>query len=426
MTTRISWADETWNPVTGCSKASPGCDFCYAERGHRRFNTQPFTTVQLHPDRLDKPLRWRKPRVIFVNSTSDLFHPHIPDDYIARVFAVMALTPRHAYPVLTKRHARMASLLANTDFARQVAEEATEIISRTPLRMHNRISTDGWRVERTAVGNLWHPTWPLPNVWLGVSAENQHWADIRLPHLMRTPAAVRFVSYEPALGPVDLSSYLPRTQHQSDADAELDERLNATLAELDAAIAARLDLRAGLTAIIGADAASQTATDSRSATDPHCSPAMHAGPWLDWVIAGGESGPSARPMAPAWPRQVRDQCIAANVPFHFKQWGEYAPAVLYDAPEFSGGRAYNHPRGGCACAATIRIPGPSGTLRSATTRLMQPGERTRGTVMLDHDTIAVRVGTKASGNELDGRTWLQFPACAPDTDCVRAGRAASR
>ena len=224
MSTDIEWTDETWNPVTGCTKVSPGCDHCYAERVTERFHGPgSFERVVLHPDRLDKPLRWRKPRKVFVNSMSDLFHEQVPDTFIGLVWQVMAETPQHTYQILTKRHARMRSFL-----------------------------------------NRWPD--PLPNVWLGVSVEDQKWADIRIPALLDTPAAVRFLSCEPLLGAVSLTRWL----------------------------------HGGFGV---------------------------AGPWpdLDWVIVGGESGPGARPMRPDWARSLRDECEAADVPFLFKQWGGIRP-----------------------------------------------------------------------------------------------------
>lgn len=234
----IEWTDATWNPVTGCTKVSPGCDHCYAEtfaerwRGTKGHHFENGFDVQLRPERLDQPLKWRKPRRIFVNSMSDLFHDQVSDDYIARVFAVMAQASQHTFQILTKRHARMRSLL------RKWAP-----ITGTPPWVHTG-------------------PWPLPNVWLGVSVENQQWADIRIPALLDTPAAVRWISAEPLLGPVVLHDHW-----------------------------------------IGAD------------------PYRHDEPRLDWVVTGGESGPGARPMHPDWARSLRDQCEAADVPFFMKQAG---------------------------------------------------------------------------------------------------------
>lgn len=259
--TGIEWTDATWNPVTGCDKVSPGCDHCYAEmfaerwRGTRGHYFETGFDVQLRPDKLGLPLRWTKPRRIFVNSMSDLFHDKVPDEYIARVFAVMALAPQHTFQVLTKRHGRMRSLLSSDDFRSEVTQTFV-----------------GWAVEDLSLktGHLESATgdwWPLPNVWLGVSAEDQKRADLRIPALLDTPAAVRFVSAEPLLGPIDLHG------------------------------------------------------------DPIGKDSVFWIGHLDWVIVGGESGPGARPMHPDWARSMRDQCVDAGVPFLFKQWGEHRIAI---------------------------------------------------------------------------------------------------
>lgn len=262
-TTGIEWTDSTWNPVTGCTTVSAGCDHCYAKtfaerwRGTKGHHFERGFDVQLREDKLDLPRRWRKPKRVFVNSMSDLFHTDIPDQFIARVFAVMALTPQHTYQILTKRHARMRSLLSTVNFAHLVAEQG---------RAHHIGCQQDW----LAVGAMLNYK-PLPNVWLGVSVENQRWADIRIPALLDTPAAVRFLSCEPLLGPVDLGVSIP----------------------------------------IGPQ-------DTRE-------------PMVHWVIAGGESGHGARPMHPDWARSLRDQCHAAGMPFLFKQWGEWAPNETHPA-----------------------------------------------------------------------------------------------
>lgn len=193
--TGIEWTDATWNPVTGCEKVSPGCDHCYALTLAERFRGAPGHyfehgfDVQLRPDKLDLPLRWRRPRRIFVNSMSDLFHKDIPDEYIARVFAVMAFAPQHTFQLLTKRHARMRSLLSSPGFEMLLWAAMVDLSAA-------RAKPDVLCVDFEPVD------WPLPNVWLGVSVENQQWADTRIPALLATPAAVRFISAEPLLGPV--------------------------------------------------------------------------------------------------------------------------------------------------------------------------------------------------------------------------------
>lgn len=200
--TKIEWtrgddgsAGATWNPVTGCSEVSEGCDHCYAKTFAERWRGipgHPFEQgfdVRLWPDRLEKPLRWRKPRRVFVNSMSDLFMDadKVPDDFVAQVFAVMAAASNHTFQVLTKRPARMRSLLCSNEFRARVCRHWTELGS-----------AGASPAER----------WPLPNVWLGVSVETQKWARVRLPRLAATPAAVRFASCEPLLGPLDLRPWL--------------------------------------------------------------------------------------------------------------------------------------------------------------------------------------------------------------------------
>ena len=260
--TKIEWSDATWNPVTGCTEVTPGCDNCYAKtfaerwRGtHGHYFEQGFDVV-LRPDKLVLPLRWRAPRRVFVNSMSDLFHDQVPDRYIAHVFAVMALAREHTFQLLTKRHGRMRSLLRSDDFQTSV-DQAIYALAADPAAP---LTKDGRRtVQASESAGAWPWTWPLGNVWLGVSVEDQKRAELRIPALLDTPAAVRWLSCEPLLGPVDLF-----TRSSIDRD-----------------------------------------------------------PGIDWVVAGGESGRAARPMDAAWARSLRDQCVSAGVPFLFKQWGEW-------------------------------------------------------------------------------------------------------
>lgn len=291
----IEWTEATWNVVTGCTKVSEGCRHCYIERTPpfrttgRRFTGpdgpgEPGATtgVVLHPDRLTLPLRWRKPRRVFVNSLADLFHDDVPDEFIAHTFGVMGHARQHTFQVLTKRPGRMASLLNSEDFQRSVSRFA-------------------W-YKSTFLGGV--HTWPLSNVWLGVSVESQKWADVRIPPLLRTPPAVRFLSCEPLLSPVDLEAFL---LHPGCRPCSLWR-------------------------------------DAGASGPRPC--AEHCPPPLDWVIVGGESGPGARPMHPQWARDLRDQCRASGVAYFFKQWGEWAPAGDLDpdvrerAPEQLAGDEY--------------------------------------------------------------------------------------
>jgi protein gp37 len=258
--TAIEWCDETWNPIVGCSRTSPGCDGCYAiavaarnlSPAHRGLTEKvdgrvDWTgDVRFLPERFDQPLRWRRPRRIFVNSMSDLFHPDVADETILAIFEVMARAPQHTFQVLTKRPQRMA------DFTRRLSWKGPE--NSTPY-----LDATGTPSEE-----------PLPNVWLGTSIESQTYA-WRSRYLGRTNAAVRWVSAEPLLGPLDLSPYLEDGDHHLNTDG-------------------------------------QPEYVSRS---------------IDWLVVGGESGSRARPMHPVWARYLRDQAADAGVPFLFKQWGEY-------------------------------------------------------------------------------------------------------
>lgn len=290
----IEWTDATWNPIAGCSLKSPGCTHCYAMPTAYRHElmsaalgrVSPYTgltrkvngkavwtgDMRLVEAALTLPLRWTKPRRIFVNSMSDLFHESVPDDWIDRVFAVMALCPQHTFQVLTKRADRMRAYLTDASFGLRVGGELMR-------------SARGHAGAEAMVIGLTHQLsvqgQPLPNVWLGVSAEDQRRADERVPDLLATPAAVRFVSAEPLLGPIDF--------HKLPLEAD-GYRASALFGhEVAGAVGQCIDWV----------------------------------PPLDWIIVGGESGPGARPMHPDWARQIRDACAAAGVAFHFKQHGAW-------------------------------------------------------------------------------------------------------
>ncbi len=275
--TKIEWTEYSWNPVTGCTPVSEGCENCYARRMANRLkgrcgypSDDPFR-VTLHPERLNKPLSWQTPKRIFVNSMGDLFHEDVPIEFIAEVFNVMASAtpecgkkhkhepecwtgPSHTFLILTKRPERM----------RQIIEELPNYIG------------DRWPGDTALSLAMEVDGWPLKNVWLGVSVENQQRADERIPILLQIPAAVRFVSVEPMLGPVDLERWLPIEW------SEVGE------------------------------------TWIEAFPGKHCYDTR-----LHWVICGGETGPGARPMHPDWVRSLRDQCQASGIPFFFKSWGQW-------------------------------------------------------------------------------------------------------
>lgn len=279
MPTKIEWAEETWNPVTGCTPISEGCRNCYAERMSKRLagrcgypSEDPFK-VTLHPDKLDQPLRWKKPRMIFVCSMGDLFHKDVPFDHISQVFDVMC---SWRWPTKEAECSGDASLLEDPGHTFMV-------LTKRPERIPEWLSWLGlyWPGDSPVNINLEAEGHFGKHIWFGVTAENQARADERIPILMQIPAAVRFVSVEPMLGPVDLLS--------NDY--------------LGGCINCEVCLDNPKTCI-------NRAQDRK----------------IDWVICGGETGPGARPMHPDWVRSLRDQCNEAGVPFFFKSWGEWMPS----------------------------------------------------------------------------------------------------
>lgn len=290
--TGISWTrgddgspGSTWNPIRGCTPVSPGCKNCYAAKVAQRFSFpggpfQGLVRINASGERTDEwngeityvedhvldPIRWRRPRRIFVNSVSDLFHHNVSDTVIDRIFAVMALAPHHTFQVLTKRPERMRDYMIQTCTEKgglRIGQVAADLMREEgkSLSLH----------EQAKVSNQFE--WKEQfHVWLGTSVENQQYANERIPLLLQTPAAVRFISAEPLLGPIDFGKIvMPDGDH-----------LNTLY------------------------------NDGENAG-------------LDWVICGGESQRGSRPMDPRWARGLRDQCKAAGVPFFFKQWGDWTP-----------------------------------------------------------------------------------------------------
>lgn len=300
-TSKIEWTDATWNPITGCTLVSEGCRNCYAARlaatrlqhhpsraGLARLNAAgeaKFTgEVRFNEKWLDQPLRWKKPKRIFGGAHGDLFHEKVPDTWIDRVFAVMALAPQHTFQVLTKRPERMRAYLtavANDPDRKAQAARAVEDLGR-PLP-ETLVAA-----ERIGGG-------PLPNVWLGVSAEDQATAAARIPPLLAIPAAVRFLSAEPLLGPINLCRLRVAPDHHTMVDA----------------------------------------LDGYAIVDTPGRERERAA--LHWVIVGGESGPGARPMHPDWARSLRDQCATAGVPFFVKQLSSGGPKAIKEIDAFPEG-----------------------------------------------------------------------------------------
>lgn len=293
--TKIEWTDSTWQIITGCSVVSAGCKHCYAMKlAGTRLRNHPSRAgltidtaagpvwngqVRFNEQWLDQPLRWRRPRRIFVCAHGDLFHESVPFAWIAMVFGVMNAARHHTFQVLTKRPARAIEffdwLATQTQHhAQWVSEvaEAERLCGEIPgsrgaknhppqcVAVHAHIDA---ALKKLPIGM--YVNWPLPNVWIGVSVENQDAADERIPMLLKMPAAVRWISAEPLLGPVDIFPYL-------------------------------------------------------AANDLH---RIDGGPRIDWVVTGGESGLGARPLHPSIPRSLRDQCAEAGIAFTHKQNGAW-------------------------------------------------------------------------------------------------------
>ncbi len=373
--THIEWTDATWNPVTGCSIVSPGCTNCYAMKlAGTRLRQHPsragLTTmtktgpvwngqVRFNAEWLDQPLRWTRPRRIFVCAHGDLFHEDVPDAWIDQVFAVMALSPQHTFQVLTKRAARMRAYMES--WSRGTLEK----------RLFDTGVFEWIDAEKIS--------WPLPNVWLGVSAEDQARADARIPELIATPAAVRFVSLEPLLGPIDLTD-LPAPKVTEDDDDAMGWRFDA----LSSGEYYWFECGDGITD--GGD-----------------------GPWrdaLDLVIVGGENGD--RPMHPDWPRHIRDACATAGlegegVPFFFKQWGTFS--------EFEAGEPNRIVEIGSDEAEMILefLPGKAAWVHADGRVWRNPDDIPDATPAR----LMVNVGKKAAGRLLDGVEHNAMPEPRP-------------
>jgi protein gp37 len=323
--TSIEWTDRTWNPIRGCSRVSEGCRNCYAEQvaarfsgdgqayhglARRRSNGEAQWTgeVRVIDNHMLDPLSWRTASRVFVNSMSDLFHEHVTDETIDQIFAVIALAPHHTFQILTKRPERMLRYFAEifqrrTDLPIGPLDRHGKILEAVESIVYRgegltRFHGDRWWTPEGGLRAHTQP-WPLPNVWLGVSVENQAAADERIPLLLQTPAAVRFLSCEPLLGPVDLSKWLAPDFAVSwgNPDVPPSQREKPTRDDLKHVAAL-------------AKAAHQ----------------MHGGAFVDWCIVGGESGSHARVLDLEWITDLVAQCDFAGVPCFVKQLGRHPVA----------------------------------------------------------------------------------------------------
>lgn len=338
--TKIEWTEATWNPITGCSVTSPGCTNCYAMKlAGTRLKHHPsragLTTdtkagpvwtgeVRFNEAWLTQPLKWRRPRRIFVCAHGDLFHESVPDEWIDRVFAVMALAPQHTFQVLTKRAARMR------EYMRRSCGRIADAVMR--LRRERGVVSALAPLPHVRPGAAW---WPLPNVWLGVSVEDQTRADERIPDLLATPAAVRWLSCEPLLGPVDVGPWIP-TCYECGASCGLrlpgpPEVERCTECDEECGPETEPVFSEGCPKCCG----------ELEFVCPDCDHYMvyqHPDtPNIDWVVVGGESGPGARPMHPDWARSIVDQCKVAGVPVFVKQLSSGGPKAIKDMDAFPEG-----------------------------------------------------------------------------------------
>lgn len=413
--TEIQWTEKTWNPVRGCTRVSEGCTRCYAERQAARYSGPglPFEgfavntpagprwtgKVELIPEKLGEPLRMRKPAMIFTNSMSDLFHEGLSNEDIAAVFGVMAACPQHTFQVLTKRPARMLEWFGWLERAAAVAKrdlfqsDGLDWTRQHVMRAATLRTGMAFPRGRSHIGM--DAPWPLPNVWLGVSCEDQATADERIPLLLQCPAAVRWVSAEPLLGPVDLARWVAggRTMHMSaNVEGALRNRSFSGLISDDGRELSEAEAEAQLREL-QRHGVRLIAANGCDNFDPETGCRGHAYPRLDWVVVGGESGPGARPMHPAWAEQIRDACVAASVPYFFKQWGGHAPACR----NFIGAFWMDHDGTRASCHVHPSGPGGFGLAPDGTARqwvCMSPSNK------------------REPGRLLDGRTWDEMPARA--------------
>lgn len=274
--TNIAWTDFTWNPITGCTIISEGCKNCYAKIVHERFNNTPFNEIVFHEDRLSAPFKRKKGAKIFIGSMTDLFHDEVPFEIIDKIIAVIALNQQHIFQILTKRPDRLYWYFEAHFTRHKIAVQATKYT--------NKISEDG------CDENICNMEFPLKNLHIGVTAENQKEADKRIPLLLDVPASKRFVSIEPMINEINLSMLFPNIEEDP-------------LHYVDALKG--INYQSG-----GYDDISK----------------------LDWIIVGGESGAKSkvREMKPEWVQGVFSDCRNSNTSFFFKQWGAHTPDLKFD------------------------------------------------------------------------------------------------
>lgn len=359
---KIEWTGKTWNPTLGCKEVSPGCTHCYAARMAFRLSHMPAMKedyagltkklpngkivwtglVKEMPGRLFEPINIKKPTLWFVDSMSDLFHKDVSFDFIDNVFAVMDCCPQHTFQILTKRTDRAVEY-----FKEKRAWRVGQL----------KYAYDSWDIDLSG--------WPLKNVWIGTSVENQKEADVRIPLLLQIPAAVRFLSCEPLLGPVDFSKIIQTVSPGYFGDCLLPYHI------------------------------------------PECDKVVNKYPVIGWVICGGESGPGARPMHPDWARSLRDQCAAAGVSFFFKQWGEYMPYEETAQAPYHRSSATLEEFDGHGMNFFDENSNPGSWNGGKWMDVLEASMLCDET--LSDQCMFHKVGKKAAGNMLDGVQHLQYP-----------------
>lgn len=399
MSSKIEWCDAAINPVTGCTKISPGCLNCYAERQSLRLMRMGQAKyangfdVTCHPDVLDK-IPGGKDKVIFVCSMSDLFHEDVPFEFILKVFAFVMLNPWHRFLMLTKRPDRMREFYDwwRDESTRQqlidlqvtmAAGSVSCIVDPAEFKRANDYYLD--RYDQSDRGVLDTPVpWPLPNLALGVTVESPDYL-WRIDKLLQCPAAMRFVSVEPMLSGLDLTPYLPHYYCMKCGWKGLTMPPDPK----------RAALKFGAMQIANPN----MDYDEGCAWCPECGKQevdkIFGG--LDWVICGGESGPGARPMHPDWARGLRDQCVAAGVSFMLKQWGEWAPVANDSCPAKWNRYPWKYGHG-----KFVEWREPTEQFPNCTTRWSEQH-------FIGSYTTCARVGKKIAGRTLDGKVWDERP-----------------
>lgn len=376
---KIEWCGPTWNPIaayhkgTGkrgwfCVHAHAGCKNCYAEGFNKRlgnglaYTAQNADMVRWDTVGLGKPLKWRKPRRVFVDSMFDLGLPGIPRALLYRVFVVMALARRHTFLILTKHPKVLGDFLRSFKWSEAVegcrGDDRASVIPRHSIndleRAFDVVPRFSYDRDCTKL--------PIPNVFIGTSPCDQKTADESIPDLLDVPAAGRFLSIEPLLGPVDLS-FFPTKESRNGSTWGVSPLEGVWSREYDGGLQREIDVKP---------------------------PWGHVAPRIHWVITGGESGPKARPMHPAWVRAIREQCVAARVPFFFKQWGACIPCS-WDGEDDKGRRGYILAEEHCTVDYDVLGVG-------------------RYVALPDQE--FVRFNHKKGGRLLDDRTWDEFPQVA--------------